>query len=89
MECLARPIKDDWRAWKLNGDVAGMVKDWDHMSLVTVKGCGHTIMESVKAPRGWGVVVGSSVRARQSPVGAPIRSVELYSGQANFHVGHV
>ena len=43
MECLKRPVTDDWRAWKLNGDVAGMVKDWDHISLVTVKGCGHTI----------------------------------------------
>ena len=31
------------RAWKMDGDVAGMVKDWDHISLITVKGCGHTI----------------------------------------------
>ena len=43
MECLGRPVANDWRAWKLDGDVAGMIKDWDHFSLVTVKGCGHTI----------------------------------------------
>jgi serine carboxypeptidase-like clade 2 len=43
MECLGRPIAKDWRAWKMDGDVAGMIKDWDHFSLVTVKGCGHTI----------------------------------------------
>ena len=44
MECLARPVTADWRAWKLHGDVAGMVKDWaPKLSLVTVKGCGHTI----------------------------------------------
>lgn len=45
MECLARPVKKggDFRAWKMHGDVAGMIKDWDGMSLVTVKGCGHTI----------------------------------------------
>lgn len=43
MECLHRPVTNDWRAWHLDGDVAGMVKDWDHISLITVKGCGHTI----------------------------------------------
>ena len=43
MECLGRPVKNDYRAWLLDGDVAGMIKDWDHISLVTVKGCGHTI----------------------------------------------
>eukprot|EP00656_Telonema_subtile_P042700 TRINITY_DN4850_c0_g1_i2.p1 TRINITY_DN4850_c0_g1~~TRINITY_DN4850_c0_g1_i2.p1 ORF type:complete len:483 (-),score=87.57 TRINITY_DN4850_c0_g1_i2:257-1705(-) len=43
MECLGRNVTTDWRAWKMNGDVAGMVKDWDQISLITVKGCGHTI----------------------------------------------
>ena len=43
MECLDRPIKSDWKAWKLNGDVAGMIKEWDHMTFVTAKGCGHMI----------------------------------------------
>jgi len=43
MECLQRPVANDWRKWELDGDVAGMIKDWDHISLVTVKGCGHTI----------------------------------------------
>jgi len=27
----------------LNGDVAGAVKRYDGMDLITVKGCGHTI----------------------------------------------
>eukprot|EP01064_Diplonema_japonicum_P039072 TRINITY_DN9702_c0_g5_i1.p1 TRINITY_DN9702_c0_g5~~TRINITY_DN9702_c0_g5_i1.p1 ORF type:complete len:464 (+),score=157.16 TRINITY_DN9702_c0_g5_i1:43-1434(+) len=43
MNCLGRPIKKDSYAWKLNKDVAGMVKEWDMITLVTVKGCGHTI----------------------------------------------
>jgi carboxypeptidase C (cathepsin A) len=43
MNCLGRPVKNDFRPWKLNGDVAGMIKDYDQMSFVTVKGCGHTI----------------------------------------------
>ena len=43
MNCLGRPVTKDFRAWKLNGDVAGMIKDYDTMSFVTVKGCGHTI----------------------------------------------
>jgi hypothetical protein len=48
MHCLGLPIATDWTAWHLNHDVAGMVKDWSvqgkpMLSLVTVKGCGHTI----------------------------------------------
>lgn len=43
MECLGRTVKNDWRAWHMDKDVAGMIKDWDGISLVTVKGCGHTI----------------------------------------------
>jgi len=44
MECLGQPVTDDWKAWKLEHDVAGMVKRWaPALSLVTVKGCGHTI----------------------------------------------
>ena len=37
-------VSADWKAWKLDHDVAGMVKRWaPNLSLVTVKGCGHTI----------------------------------------------
>ena len=44
LNCLGRPVKADSRKWSTyDGDVAGMVKDWDHVSLATVKGCGHTI----------------------------------------------
>lgn len=43
MNCLARPVKKDWENWMLDGDVAGSVKQWDRMSFMTVKGCGHTI----------------------------------------------
>eukprot|EP01060_Flectonema_neradi_P026925 TRINITY_DN36569_c0_g1_i1.p1 TRINITY_DN36569_c0_g1~~TRINITY_DN36569_c0_g1_i1.p1 ORF type:complete len:467 (+),score=100.95 TRINITY_DN36569_c0_g1_i1:72-1472(+) len=43
MNCLGRPVKNDWRGWKLNNDIAGSIKVWDHISLATVKGCGHTI----------------------------------------------
>jgi len=44
MECLGLPVEDDWRPWHLDRDVAGMVKRWaPDLSLVTVKGCGHTI----------------------------------------------
>lgn len=44
MECLGQPVAADWTAWKLGHDVAGMVKRWKpNLSLVTVKGCGHTI----------------------------------------------
>jgi hypothetical protein len=44
MECLGLPVADDWHAWKMGHDVAGMVKRWQpNLSLVTVKGCGHTI----------------------------------------------
>ena len=43
MECLGREVTDDWEAWKLEGQVAGMAKRWGQLSLVTVKGCGHTI----------------------------------------------
>ena len=43
MECLGLPVEDDWRPWHLDHDVAGMVKRWaPDLSLVTVKGCGHT-----------------------------------------------
>ena len=44
MECLGQPVASDWTAWKVDHDVAGMVKRWQpNLSLVTVKGCGHTI----------------------------------------------
>ncbi len=43
MECLGRPVANDWRPWLLNQDVAGMVKDWDRMTFVSVKGCGHMV----------------------------------------------
>lgn len=43
MECLGREVSEDWRAWMLGREVGGMVKRWGQLSLVTVKGCGHTI----------------------------------------------
>lgn len=43
MKCLNRPVVKDMTAWMLDGDVAGMVKTWDKIQLVTVKDCGHTI----------------------------------------------
>lgn len=44
MECLGRKVTHDWRKWTIDGQVAGMQKDWaPHLSLITVKGCGHTI----------------------------------------------
>mmetsp|Transcript_33607 Transcript_33607/g.78740 ORF Transcript_33607/g.78740 Transcript_33607/m.78740 type:complete len:465 (+) Transcript_33607:2-1396(+) len=43
MDCLDRKVVDDWKYWMLNGDVAGAVKRYDGMDLITVKGCGHTI----------------------------------------------
>eukprot|EP01061_Rhynchopus_euleeides_P003466 TRINITY_DN12714_c0_g1_i1.p1 TRINITY_DN12714_c0_g1~~TRINITY_DN12714_c0_g1_i1.p1 ORF type:complete len:473 (+),score=213.43 TRINITY_DN12714_c0_g1_i1:37-1455(+) len=43
MHCLGRSMKKAWHKWELNEDVAGMKVDWDKISLVTVKGCGHTI----------------------------------------------
>ena len=43
MNCLKRPVVNDFRKWTLDEDVAGMIIDWDRISLATVKGCGHTI----------------------------------------------
>ena len=44
MECLKQEVVEDQKPWKLHHDVAGMVKRWKpNLSLVTVKGCGHTI----------------------------------------------
>jgi len=43
MNCLGRKRVGEYRPWYVNKDVAGMVMDWEGISLVTVKGCGHTI----------------------------------------------
>eukprot|EP00466_Bigelowiella_natans_P007458 jgi/Bigna1/92838/estExt_fgenesh1_pm.C_800008 len=43
MNCLGRKNLGKYRPWLLDGDVAGMINEWDGISLVTVKGCGHTI----------------------------------------------
>jgi len=43
MNCLGRKNIGKYRPWLVDGDVAGMVNEWDGISLVTVKGCGHTI----------------------------------------------
>jgi len=43
IECLGRPIVQDWNNWYLNGDVAGSVKVFDGITFLTVKDCGHTI----------------------------------------------
>ena len=38
MECLGRDVTRDWRKWTIDGQVAGMVKEWaPHLSLITVK----------------------------------------------------
>jgi len=29
--------------WTVNGDVAGMIVDYDHISFATVKACGHMV----------------------------------------------
>jgi len=43
IECLGRPVVQDWRNWWLDGDAAGIQKDFDRISYVTIKGCGHTV----------------------------------------------
>ncbi len=43
MNCLGRKVTSEWQPWLLNKDVAGVVKQYDGMAFVTVKGCGHTI----------------------------------------------
>ena len=48
IECLGRPVKQDWSPWYTNDtqygmQVGGMVKVFDRISFLTVKGCGHTV----------------------------------------------
>jgi len=43
MNCLGRPVKKDWSNWMLNQDVAGSKMEWEGITFVSVKGCGHTI----------------------------------------------
>ncbi|GAB5364640.1 hypothetical protein AAMO2058_000987100 [Amorphochlora amoebiformis] len=40
--CLNR-TRISYKAWYLKGDVGGMVSQYDRLTFVTVKGCGHTI----------------------------------------------
>lgn len=35
--CLGRPVVNDTRGWKIDGQVAGTITDWDHISFITVK----------------------------------------------------
>lgn len=51
MDCLKQEVVADAAPWKIGHDVAGMVKRWQpNLSLVTVKGCGHTIPYSCPEP---------------------------------------
>lgn len=43
MECLGRPLVSAQEPWMMDGEVAGTVREWDRMTLLLVKGCGHTI----------------------------------------------
>lgn len=48
IECLGRPITKDWSPWftmdqQFGKQVGGMVKVFDRISFLTVKGCGHTV----------------------------------------------
>jgi len=43
MECLGRELVVPQEAWMMDGEVAGTKRVWDRMTLLTVKGCGHTI----------------------------------------------
>ena len=48
IECLGRPVAQDWAPWYTDDatfgpQVGGMVKVFDRISFLTVKGCGHTV----------------------------------------------
>ena len=43
ISCLDRPIKNDFHAWYMDKDVAGTVIEYDLITLVTIKACGHTV----------------------------------------------
>lgn len=43
IECLKRPIKKDWRFWMNNNQVQGAVKDYQGITMLTLKGCGHMV----------------------------------------------
>jgi len=43
ISCLGRKTVVDWHDWMLDGDVAGTRRDYEGLSFLTVKGCGHTI----------------------------------------------
>merc|ERR1712039_1143304 len=43
MQCLGRPLVKTQEPWVLDGEVAGVKRTWDRMTLLIVKGCGHTI----------------------------------------------
>jgi len=41
LETLNRPIKESWREWVLNKEVAGYVEVYDTFTFATIKGAGH------------------------------------------------
>jgi hypothetical protein len=41
--CLNRPIVNGWHPWRVNGQVAGNVVQYDKLSFVTIKGSGHMV----------------------------------------------
>ena len=44
IEQLNLDIKNEWRQWKCDGQVAGMIQDYDYgFSFVTIKGAGHMV----------------------------------------------
>jgi serine carboxypeptidase-like clade 2 len=43
IECLKRPIKQDWSFWRHNRQVIGAYKVYDRLTMLTLKGCGHMV----------------------------------------------
>eukprot|EP00727_Mastigamoeba_balamuthi_P002068 m51a1_g11859 hypothetical protein (914) ;mRNA; r:503783-507973 len=41
--CRGRPVKNAWRTWHLDGQVAGGVIEYDRITFATVKGAGHMV----------------------------------------------
>ncbi|CAK9171248.1 unnamed protein product [Ilex paraguariensis] len=43
---LGYKIRDEWRPWTLNGQVAGYLQGYDNnLTFITIKGSGHTVPE--------------------------------------------
>lgn len=43
IECLGRPVKNDWHSWRVNSQVAGNAIEYDKLTFITVKGAGHMV----------------------------------------------